>query len=217
MKWMRRAVSDVGDAVSDVGDEPGDGGITDPDAFELVFREHFATIYKFASRRIGPALAEDLAAEVFATAYRRRGSYQPDRGPVLPWLYGIATNALRSHWRAEQHLLQLDAEMLPGAGPDASGGTEAVDQRIAAMALAPRVAEALRMLSADQRDVLLLHVWAELSHGEIAAALGVADGTVRSRLSRARALLREQLGRFDFDLWTFAEAEAEVSGGRKNA
>jgi len=55
----------------------------------------------------------------------------------------------------------------------------------------------------DQREVLLLHAWAELSHEEIAAVLEIAPGTVRSRLSRARAALREHLGGFDFDLWTF--------------
>ena len=55
--------------------------------------------------------------------------------------------------------------------------------------------------------MLLLYAWAELSHEEIAAALGIANGTARSRLSRARAALRAQLGEFDFTLWTFKETD----------
>ena len=108
---------------------------------------------------------------------------------------------MRNHWRAEQHLLALDARLVPEA--DLSGSAEAVDQRVTAAMLAPTLAAGLARLTRDQRDVLLLHAWAELSHDEIAAALGIAPGTVRSRLSRARGLLREHLGGFDFDLWTF--------------
>jgi DNA-directed RNA polymerase specialized sigma24 family protein len=70
--------------------------------------------------------------------------------------------------------------------------------------LAPRLAAGLARLTRDQREVLLLSAWAGLTHEEIAAVLDIAPGTVRSRLSRARAALREHLGGFDFDLWTFA-------------
>jgi RNA polymerase sigma factor (sigma-70 family) len=76
-----------------------------------------------------------------------------------------------------------------------------------AASLAPRIAEALAALNPEQREVLLLHAWAELSHEEIAAALGIANGTARSRLSRARAALRAELGQFDFDLWVFEERD----------
>ena len=82
---------------------------------------------------------------------------------------------------------------------------DAADERVTAAMLAPRIAGALAALNRDQRDVLLLHAWAGLSHEEIAAALGIAQGTARSRLSRARAALRAQLGEFDFDQWTFKE------------
>ena len=54
--------------------------------FDAVFREHFAPVYRFIARRVGKALAEDLAAEVFATAYRRRSAYQPERGSPRSWL-----------------------------------------------------------------------------------------------------------------------------------
>ncbi|HTS96466.1 MAG TPA: RNA polymerase sigma factor [Streptosporangiaceae bacterium] len=179
----------------------GDGAIVSPARFEAAFQQHFPPIYRFIARRVGPALAEDLAAETFAIAYRRRAAYVPGRGSLRSWLYGIATNLLRNHWRAEQHLLALDARLLPEI--DLSDGSDAVDQRVTAALLAPRLAAALGQLSREQLDVLLLYAWAELSQEEIAVVLEVAPGTVRSRLSRARAALREQLGDFDFDLWTF--------------
>jgi RNA polymerase sigma-70 factor (ECF subfamily) len=183
-------------------DAPGD--------FEAAFRDNFAQVYRFIARRVGSDLAEDLSAEVFATAYRRRASYQPSLGSLRSWLYGIATNLLRTHWRAEQQLLDLDARLGPASQelPAAGAFTDAADERVIAAVLAPRIAGALAALNRDQRDVLLLHAWAELSHEEIAVAMKIAPGTARSRLSRARAALRAQLGEFDFDLWTFKERQS---------
>ncbi len=177
--------------------------------FDAVFREHFAQVHRFIARRVGRALAEDLTAEVFATAYRRRAAYQPERGPLRSWLYGIANNVVRGHWRDEQQLLELDARIAHDSpGPlNAERFADAADERVIAATLAPRVAGALAELSAEQREVLLLHAWADLSHEEIAAALGIPRGTARSRLSRARAALRAQLGEFDFGLWTFKEQD----------
>jgi RNA polymerase sigma-70 factor (ECF subfamily) len=179
----------------------GEGRIADPADFEAAFGRHFPPVYRFIARRVGPALAEDLAAETFATAYRRRASFDPGRASLRSWLYGIATNLIRNHWRAEQHLLALDSRLVPEVDP--SGSAEAVDDRVTAAMLAPRLATGLAQLAREQRDVLLLYAWAELSHEEIAAVLDIAPGTVRSRLSRARAALREHLGDFDFGLWTF--------------
>lgn len=177
----------------------GGGRVVDPDDFEAAFREYFPLVFRFISRRVGTAIAEDLAAETFATAYRRRTSFDSRQGSLRSWLYGIAANLVRNHWRAERHLLQLDARLIPDM--DLPDGTDAVEQRITAALLAPRLAGALETLTRDQRDVLLLYVWADLSQEEIAAALGVAPGTVRSRLSRARAALREQLGDLAVDPW----------------
>jgi RNA polymerase sigma-70 factor (ECF subfamily) len=172
--------------------------------FENAFRAHFPLVYRFIARRVGADLAEDLAAEVFATAYRRRNSYEPSRGSLRSWLYGIAANVVRGHWRDEQQLLELDARL--GAPGQEAAFADAADDRLIAATLAPRIAGALATLSPDQRDVLLLYAWAELSHQEIAAALGIAQGTARSRLSRARAALRAHLGEFDFSLWAFKES-----------
>src|SRR5215469_2731434 len=192
-----------------VGGKEAAGAVAALEDFEAVFREHFAPVHRFIARRVGTALAEDLAAEVFVTAYRRRAAYQPGRGSLRSWLYGIAANVVRGHWRDEQQLLELDARVArdPLGLPPAAQFADAVDERVIAATLAPRIAGALAALNPEQREVLLLHAWAELSHEEIAAALGIAQGTARSRLSRARAALRAQLGEFDFDQWTFGEQD----------
>jgi RNA polymerase sigma factor (sigma-70 family) len=183
-----------------VDEKPRPGPIEAAGDFEDAFREHFGPVYRFIARRVGTDLAEDLAAEVFATAYRRRASYDPGRASLRSWLFGIAANVVRAHWRDEQQLLELDAR-LAQAGPRPFD--DDADSRVVATALAPRIAGALAALNREQRDVLLLHAWAGLSHEEISAALGIANGTARSRLSRARAALRAQLGEFDFTLWAF--------------
>lgn len=184
------------------------GAIVADAEFEIAFRQNFAPVYRFIARRVGTARAEDLAAEVFATAYRRRAAYAPGRASVRSWLYGIAGNVVRAHWRDEQQLLELDARAASdplAASPGTVQFCDAADERVVAAALAPRIAGALAALNSEQRDVLLLHAWGDLGHDEIAAALGIAPGTSRSRLSRARAALRAQLGEFDFELWSFKE------------
>jgi RNA polymerase sigma factor (sigma-70 family) len=166
-------------------------GIADDAGFEAAFRAHFVPVYRFIARRVGADLADDLAADTFATAYRRRGTYRPDRASLRSWLYGIAVNLLRNHWRAEQRLLERDAQ-LAAAAATASITPPARDE--AHGDLEPRLAAALARLNREQREVLLLHAWADLDHHEIAAALRIPQGTVRSRLARARASVRAELG-----------------------
>jgi RNA polymerase sigma factor (sigma-70 family) len=169
--------------------------ITDACSFEAAFSENFPSVHRFLARRVGSSLADDLAAETFALAYRRRVTYDPARGAVRPWLLGIATHLLRGHWREERRLLALEARL----ATQSRGATAGCDEAALADAVAPHLARALERLSGGERDVLLLHPWAELSSDEIAAALGLRAGTVRSRLSRARARLRDELDARDPD------------------
>jgi RNA polymerase sigma-70 factor (ECF subfamily) len=181
--------------------EGNEGPILELPSFERAFEENFAAIHRYIARRVGVPLADDLAAETFATAFRRRASFDPVRGSLRSWLYGIATNLLRNHWRAEQHLLDLDSRLR--AETELRENPSLPDEQLSASFVAPRIAAALRTLVGEQREILLLHAWAELSHEEIAVALDIPPGTVRSRLSRACAALREELHGFDFDLWEF--------------
>jgi RNA polymerase sigma factor (sigma-70 family) len=165
--------------------------VRDPDAFVAIFERHFHEIHRYLARRVGGELADDLAAEAFAQAFRVRGGYRPLTPDARPWLYGIAANLLYKHRRGEARRLRALARTHADIAPDEADG--ALD-RVVATALAPRVAAALRALEPRDREVLLLFAWAELGYAEIGVALAIPVGTVRSRLNRARAQVRRELG-----------------------
>lgn len=166
---------------------------SDPQAFVEVFDRHFHAIHSYLRRRIGSALADDLAASTFTEAFAARERYDRNRPDALPWLYGIASNLLRRHYRTEKRQLRayartgIDPALARQAEPDPRGA---------------EVATALMALSAEDRETLFLHAWTELSYAEIATALRIPVGTVRSRLNRARTTVRALL-----------EKEAEVLDG----
>ena len=147
--------------------------------FEALFEEHFGAIYGYLARRVGPDLARDLAAETFTRGWAARKRFDPQRGEPRPWLFGIANNLLRHHYRDEERRLAAFARV---DTPREEGVSDE-----------PPVAEALAVLSREERDVLLLFAWAELSYEQIAEALTLPIGTVRSRLNRARTRMREEL------------------------
>jgi RNA polymerase sigma-70 factor (ECF subfamily) len=154
-----------------------------PEVFGAIFDRHFTAIHGYLSRRVGQSRADDLAASTFTVAFERRHSFRGEADSARPWLFGIATNLLRnerrSEWRALRALTRLDARPLT--------------EPVWATGIDPRLAALLSQMEADQRDVLLLYAWGELSYDEIAASLGIPVGTVRSRLARAREHLRRTM------------------------
>lgn len=165
----------------------------DPECFEVVFDRHFATVHRYLRRRVGAELAQELAAETFLQAFRSRRRFGAAGGEsALPWLYGIAANLMRMNHRAEERRLRAYARAgVEREDQPATGGE--VDDRLDAAARGPAVAAALAALSPASREVLLLHAWGELSHEEIAQALGLSPAAVRTRLHRARAQVGEML------------------------
>jgi RNA polymerase sigma factor (sigma-70 family) len=160
--------------------------------FAAVFDRHYAHIYAYAARRLGPDLAEDVAAETFLVAYDRRGAYDEQRADARPWLYGIASNLIMRHSRAEARRYRALARSVePVAGPD---DADLVAGRVDAGVVRGRLAAALDRLSLADREMLLLVAWAGLTQLEAAAALGIPPGTARSRLHRARQEMRKALG-----------------------
>jgi RNA polymerase sigma factor (sigma-70 family) len=166
---------------------------TEPELFGVVFDRHFATIHRYLERRIGRDGADELSGEVFRIAFEQRTRFRPLHESALPWLYGLTTNLLLKRWRGERRearaVARLEATSRNGDGPAA----EASDDRLAAAASRERLLEALARLPAGDRDVVVLVAWEELSYEEVAVALEIPVGTVRSRLNRARARLRELL------------------------
>jgi RNA polymerase sigma factor (sigma-70 family) len=159
-------------------------------SFDAAFEEEFAPLHRYLARRLGASVADDLAAETFAVAFRSWDRLDPER-PVRPWLYGIAANLVRHHWRKERRMLRAYARS--GIDPVFAEDDVAVE-RADADARHQELAAALAELRRDEREVLLLNAWTELSDSEIAVALDLPVGTVKSRLSRAREKLRNQLG-----------------------
>ena len=162
--------------------------LAEPRAFMIVFDRHFGTIARYLGRRLSWSVAEDIVAEVFTVAFACRARYDLRRPDALPWLYGIAANLLHTRARMEQRELALLART--GVDPVTASSEPPDDLRFD---LLPGIAEALLRLSVDEREVLLLVAWADLSYEQIAEALEVPIGTVKSRLNRARVALRAAL------------------------
>lgn len=164
----------------------------EPLVFATIFDRHHDAVHRYLARRVGPDLADDLAAETFTTAFDVRRRYDTAHPDARPWLFGIATNLLRHHRRGEARRLRAYARLdRPADADDGFGGIEA---RLDAERAGPAIAEALMRLSAGERDVLLLFAWADLRYEEIAVALRIPVGTVRSRLHRARHRVCELIG-----------------------
>ncbi len=165
----------------------------EPQEFATLFDRHARSVHRYVASRAGPGDIEDLVSETFVVAFRARHRYDPAYESARPWLLGIATNVVRQHRRSETRRLARLGTM--GRAPDhdldpAQSISEALDNA----AEADRVRRALDRLDDRYRDVLLLAAAADLSYDEIARALGVPIGTVRSRLARGRRRLRELLG-----------------------
>jgi RNA polymerase sigma-70 factor (ECF subfamily) len=196
----------------------------DEDAFALLYKRRQPSIYRFALHMSGnAAVAEDVTQEVFMTLIRDAGRFDPARGTLAGYLFGVARNHLRKRWEQDRRLVPLagDADEL---GPFAStsnghsghnghnewnpasngNGSRNVNSNghyqvptsrdeFASMEAISRVRKAIGTLPENYREVVVLCELEEMSYEETAAALGCPVGTVRSRLHRARAILLEKL------------------------
>jgi RNA polymerase sigma-70 factor (ECF subfamily) len=188
------------DVVSPEGVPPDDAAVIAesrrvPDRFGVVFDRHAVAIHGYIARRLGPDTADDLVAEAFLVAFRKRADYDLGQPSARPWLYGIATRLISRHRRDEVRFFRAIAKT--GIDPAAGhGGDPVADEGIRhadAHALRARLALALAALSKADRDALLL-VTDGLRYEEAARALGIPPGTLSSRVARARRKVQEALG-----------------------
>lgn len=163
-----------------------------PEAFAAVFDRHAVRVHRALATRLGRQGADDVLSEVFLVAFRRRESFDLSRAHAVPWLLGIAMHVVAQHRRDWAREIRLRDAVPPER--DHLAHDDDVVARVAAEASRGRLAAALATLSRDERDVLLLVAWDGLHYDEVADALGVPVGTVRSRLHRARRKVRAAIG-----------------------
>ena len=169
--------------------------LTVPARFGEIFDRHAATVFRYLARRVGPDDASDLLADVFLAAFEARVRYAPDSPAALPWLYGIASNRLRKHYRRRAGELRMLERLV--APHDPVDGVDAVAEAVDAQLQVRALAQLLGELPPGERDALLLHAWEALTYEETAAALAIPVGTVRSRLNRTRRRLRAGIDELD--------------------
>ncbi len=164
----------------------------DPAACRALVEGHQALVFSVAARVLGRSSADlaDVAQESFARAFQSLDAFDP-AGPARfsTWLATLATRVAIDHARRARNVIPLDAIRDTHEAPHEDPG-DALD----AARRRARLAAAMERLAPDQRAAMLLRTEHDMSYEDIAAALGVEVGTVRSRLSRAKAVLLEALG-----------------------
>lgn len=155
----------------------------DREAMAALVREHYAVVYRFCVRRLGPDFGQDAAQETFLTMQKSLRKWE-ERSSLQTWLLGIAHNHCRKiSTKRRQDPLPLENWFdAPKDGPE-----QQVTDREA-------LRSALSRLSQDHREVVLLHEIEGLRYAEIAGLLGIPEGTVKSRLHHAFRHLRDCLG-----------------------
>jgi RNA polymerase sigma factor (sigma-70 family) len=169
--------------------------LADPDRFTAIYDRYAAMLYRYAYQRVGPEIAEDVVAETFLSAFRGRASYRPDCQDARPWLFGILTREMATHHRRERARYRAMSRSAHETVQD--GPADRVAARVVAGAARGPLTAALAGLAPGDRDVLLLVAWGQLSYDEVAEALNIPQGTVGSRLNRARRKVRAALGDAD--------------------
>lgn len=165
----------------------------DAEAFRQLVEAYQTPAYRLAARMCGPDSAEDVTQEAFLAAWRALPEFRGDCR-FSTWLYRLVNNAAIDCLRREKKHRDtgdVDDLELPDGGPSPQEQAERSDTRDA-------VRRALDRLSPEHRQVLLLRFMQELDYGEIARALDVSEGTVKSRINRAKSKLREVLAAGNF-------------------
>lgn len=145
------------------------------------FDDHARSLGAYAARRVGSGPARDVVAETFRVACEQYGSFDASRGGERAWLFGIATNLIRRHWRTEQRRLRLQSHAARIDAPRVDPLLR-VDEQLDARVRYQHVAQAVAELDPDDRDLLVLIAWEQMTSREAADTLGIPAGTVRSRL-----------------------------------
>lgn len=181
-----------------------------PRAFAELFDRHAGALGGYAARRLGQDAGEDILSETFLVAFAKRGSFDTSWDSALPWLYGIASRLIRKHRATEAKQLRSAYESAGRGEHASSDGVDTIGARVDAQRSVKRLEPVIASLSARDRETLLLYAWGDLTYEQIAVALAVPVGTVRSRMNRIR--LRLDPARAVRGRKTVNDEEGEVDG-----
>ncbi|MDX3659456.1 sigma-70 family RNA polymerase sigma factor [Streptomyces sp. ID05-26A] len=158
-------------------------------AFTELFERHAEAVWNYAYRLTASwSQAEDLLSATFLTAWRKRGDAQLVRDSALPWLYTVTANRARTEWRASRRALRLVARLTP---QDERDHADEVAARTDAQRRLAAVVAAIAKLPASEREIAQLCLLGDVSTADAAALLRITESSVRARVSRTRARLRD--------------------------
>ncbi|HEX5707422.1 MAG TPA: RNA polymerase sigma factor [Pyrinomonadaceae bacterium] len=166
----------------------------DEEAFTSLYRRRQGGVYRFALQMSGSeTLAEDVTQEVFMVLMRDSGNFDPSRGALAAYLYGVARNLVLRAFHKERALVRFDDDEETGAAEQSLVAHDDPLGDLTRSETVGRVRQAVLALPAHYREAVVLCELHEMSYAEAAEVLGCAVGTVRSRLHRGRAMLVERL------------------------
>jgi RNA polymerase sigma-70 factor (ECF subfamily) len=160
---------------------------SEPDALEAFYRDHVDAVQRFVARRVSdPHLAADLTADIFLAAMDGAHTFDPGRGPVVAWLYGVGRNAIAAEARRRARELHATRRIEGRRLLDGSG-LGRIEERLDAERESRRLYRAMAELNEEDRVLLELVALDGLSVADAARVLGVKPATARVRLHRSRA------------------------------
>lgn len=158
-------------------------------AFAELFERHAEAVWNYAYRLTASwAQAEDLLSATFLTAWRKRGEARLVRDSALPWLYTVTANRARTEWRASRRALRLVGKLVP---QDEHDHADEVAARTDAQRRLAAVVAAIAKLPRSEREIAQLCLLGDVSTADAATLLGITESSVRARVSRTRAHLRD--------------------------
>jgi RNA polymerase sigma factor (sigma-70 family) len=164
-----------------------------PEIFGVIYDRHFRAVLGYLGRGVRTDTALELTAEVFVRAFASRSRYRSEYANARPWLMGIAANLLAGHFRGQARERRAFSRAVAHIDHLQHNLEDESISRLHAEAQREAIATAMAMLRPEQRSVVTLFALGGLSYAEIALALGIPEGTVRSRLNRARRKLSSAL------------------------
>jgi RNA polymerase sigma-70 factor (ECF subfamily) len=170
----------------------------DRKAFEMIIRKHQKPLFNYIGRLVGEQeMALDFTQEVFLRAYASLATFRPEF-KFTTWLYRIASNFIIDHWRKKKlAVLSLDQPLNPGEDDlclEAADPDPSVDERLETAELRARIERSLKNLPPELRELFVLRHVSGFSYEEIAEIKKQPVGTVKSKVFKAKEMLRRLLG-----------------------